>query len=84
MLMAFTGPILLTNMSVWITVGLTEDRWRETRGTISLLSNNNDNVELNQINNLFLKLLKKCLFDVFLIFTCMAYFKVITVKIRKH
>ncbi len=55
MLMAFTGPILLTNMSVWITVGLTEDSSGEKQeeGTISsvqsqfnevYLGNNNDKV----------------------------------------
>lgn len=27
--MAFTGPILLTNMSVWITVGLTAEKNRK-------------------------------------------------------
>jgi len=32
MLMAFTGPILLTNMSAWITVGLTVKSSGEKQG----------------------------------------------------
>lgn len=37
MLIAFTGPMLLTNMSVWITVGLTEMRERERERDIVVI-----------------------------------------------